>query len=134
VGPVAVEKLTLSLEAGGRRVAARFVLRNTAKDPVEGRSVVVLRTDGDGRVWQTLPEVTLTDGKPRGDRGRRFSIRRYMNVKVDGDLAARGVRVTVAEVYVFDEGGRLLNAQRFPVDLAVPAGSPPAGAAENSTP
>lgn len=133
VDAVEIEKLTLSLDAADRRIAARFMLRNSGANPVEGRSVVVLRTDGD-EVWQTLPEVSLADGKPRGDRGRRFSIRRFMNVKLDGDVVARGVRLATAEVYVFSEEGRLLNEKRFAVDLEVPTGSTPSRAPENQTP
>lgn len=117
---VEVENLAVELDPEGRRVQVRFNLRNTGKGQAEGRSVVLLRTEGGGEAWLALPEGALVGGEVRGDRGRRFSIRRFMTVKLDAEVPSRGVRVAAAEAHVFDDQGRRLGEKRFPVELEIP--------------
>jgi outer membrane biosynthesis protein TonB len=103
------------------RIEVAYSLKNTGSTKAEGRSVAVLSTDGaGGDRLIAIPRVWLENGRPQGNRGRRFSIRRFMRVNLDREVEVAGVRVTQAEVFVFAENGELLTRKRFPVALTLP--------------
>lgn len=108
------------------RLEVTYTLKNLGNAKVQGRSVAVLTTDATGKNGRlSLPRVWLEDGKPRGNRGRRFSIRRFMRVNLDREVDAPGVRINEAEVFIFADSGEMLTRKTFPLDLKLPEPAPP---------
>ncbi len=107
------------------RIEVTYSLKNKGSTKAEGRSVAVLSTDGTGSDRLiSIPRVWLENGRPQGNRGRRFSIRSFMRVNLDREVEAAGARITQAEVFVFSENGELLAQKRFPVALTLPNKEP----------
>ncbi len=107
------------------RLEVTYTLKNLGSTKAEGRSVAVLTTDATGKNSRLpLPRVWLEDGKPRGNRGRRFSIRRFMRVNMDREVDAPGARIKEAEVFIFADSGEMLTRKTFPLDLKLPEKKP----------
>lgn len=107
------------------RIEVTYSLKNIGDVKAEGRSVVVLTTDASGPNSRlSIPRVWLEDGRPGGNRGRRFSIRKFMRVNLDREVDAPGVRIQRAEVFVFASSGELLTRKVFPADVKLPDKKP----------
>jgi hypothetical protein len=120
---VEVGNFEASYQKNGSRLKVTFSLRNTGEVKAEGRSVTVFTSDApapDDRI--SIPRVWLEDGLPRGNRGRRFSIRKFMRVNLEREVDLQGVRFRQAEVFVFADSGALITRQVFPLDLVLPGG------------
>jgi hypothetical protein len=126
---VAVEDLKVSYQVSEKSLATAFVIRNTGTAQAQGRAVVVLSsTDDDAAPRLTLPPVPLQNDRPRGNRGRRFSITRFMRLNLQRKVAEPGLRFDAADVFVFDMQGKLLQEKSFAVAVSVPAAEPAAPA------
>lgn len=116
---VVVDRFEADYHEDQQRLVTRFVLRNTGESHAEGRTVVVMRAN-DG-LDLTLPPVPMRDDSPLGNRGRRFSIARFMTMELERQVAEPGLRFDTAEVFVFDNQGALLMQKTFDVAVSVPA-------------
>lgn len=126
---VAVEDLKVSYQVSEQSLATAFVIRNTGNTQAQGRAVVVLSsTDDDAAPRLTLPPVPLQNNRPRGNRGRRFSITRFMRLNLQRKVAEPGLRFDAADVFVFDMQGKLLQEKTFAVAVSIPAAKPAAPA------
>jgi hypothetical protein len=113
--------LKVDYQAQTETIAAQFVIKNTGQGQAGGRSVVVLQTeDGRSQLHFALPSVPLKEGRPIGNRGRRFSISRFMTMKLERRFAEPGTRFVRAVVYAYTLDGRPLLDKTFDVDLVVP--------------
>jgi hypothetical protein len=123
---VDAESLKLAYRPESEIIEARFVVKNTGDGRAEGRTAVVLETqEGPSQVRLVLPAVPLREGRPLGNRGRRFSISRFMNVELERKFAEPGTRFTGAVVYAYTLEGRLLLEKSFEVTLDIPEEEPP---------
>ena len=126
---VAVDKFKVAYQEAEKSLAANFIIRNTGNTQAQGRTVVVLsQKDSTTTTRLTLPPVPLRDNRPRGNRGRRFSITRFMQVKLQRKVAEPGLQFDAADVFVFDMQGKLLQEQTFEVAVRIPEEKPPAPA------
>jgi hypothetical protein len=124
---VGVEKLKVDYDQAEKTLSAGFVVRNMGDAKAEGRAVVVLSSSqGEAATRLSLPLVALKNDRPRGNRGRRFSISRFMQVKVKRKIAEPGLRFDTADVFVFDMQGELLQEKTFEVAVTIPTPPPPA--------
>jgi hypothetical protein len=127
---VVVENFKVTYEAADKTLASTFVIRNTGNSQAQGRAVVVLSANDDGAAPRlTLPPVPLKNNRPRGNRGRRFSIARFMRLQLQRKVAEPGLRYDSADVFVYDMQGKLLKEQTFTVAVEIPAPQPAAPAA-----
>ncbi len=123
---VGVEKLKVDYDQSAKALSAGFVVRNTGNTQAEGRAVVVLSSSQGGTVPRlSLPPVPLKNDRPRGNRGRRFSISRFMRLKLKRKVAEPGLSFDTADVYVFDMQGKLLQEKTFEVAVTIPTPPPP---------
>jgi hypothetical protein len=126
---VALEDLKVSYQESEKSLATAFVIRNTGTVQAQGRAVVVLSSkDDDAAPRLSLPAVPLQNDRPRGNRGRRFSITRFMRLSLQRKVAEPGLRFDAADVYVFDMQGKLLQEKSFAVAVSIPAAAPAAPA------
>ncbi len=126
---VAVDKFKVAYREAEKSLSANFVIRNTGNTQAQGRTVVVLsKKDDTATPRLTLPPVPLRDNRPRGNRGRRFSITRFMQVKLQRKVAEPGLQFDAADVFVFDMQGKLLQEETFAVAVRIPEEKPPAPA------
>ena len=124
---VAVDKFQVGYQETEKSLTADFIIRNTGNTQAQGRTVVVLsKKDNATAPRLTMPPVPLRDDRPRGNRGRRFSITRFMKVKLQRKVAEPGLQFDSADVFVFDMQGKLLQEQTFEVAVSVPEEKPPA--------
>ena len=124
---VDAEELKVAYRPETQTIQARFVIKNTGDVPAGGRAVVVLETEeGPSQVRLALPTVPLRDGRPVGNRGRRFSISRFMTVELERKFAEPDTQFTGAVVYAYTLEGRRLLEKPFAVALAIPAEEKPA--------
>jgi hypothetical protein len=127
---VAVDKFKVGYRETEKSLTANFIIRNTGNTQAQGRTVVVLsKKDNATAPRLTIPPVPLRDDRPRGNRGRRFSITRFMQVKLQRKVAEPGLQFDSADVFVFDMQGKLLQEETFEVAVRVPEEKPPAPAA-----
>ncbi len=127
---VAVEKLKVAYQVSEKTLATEFVIRNTGSTQAQGRAVVVLSSsEGATSPRLSLPPVPLKNDRPRGNRGRRFSISRFMRLNLKRKVAEPGLRFDTADVFVFDMKGKLLQEKTFEVAVKVPEAPPPKPAA-----
>jgi hypothetical protein len=134
---VAVEDLKVTYQTAEKALAAEFVIRNTGGRQAQGRAVVVLSAGEEAAMPRlTLPPVPLKDNRPRGNRGRRFSISRFMRLQMQRKVAEPGLRYDSADVFVFDMQGQLLQEKTFRVAVSIPEPAPavPAAAAPPAKP
>jgi len=132
---VDAEALKVDYQADTETITAQFVIKNTGPGSAGGRSVVVLQTEeGRSQLRFTLPSVPLREGRPIGNRGRRFSISRFMTLKLERRFAEPGTRFVRAVVYAYTLDGRPLLDKAFDVDLAVPEQKAPPGTAVKPLP
>ena len=118
---VDAEGLKVDYQADTETLTAQFVIKNTGSGSAGGRSVVVLQTEkGRSQLRFTLPSVPLREGRPIGNQGRRFSISRFMTLKLERRFAEPGTRFVRAVVYAYTLDGRPLLDKAFDVDLSVP--------------
>ncbi|MDJ0874765.1 MAG: hypothetical protein QNJ02_05815 [Desulfobacterales bacterium] len=123
---VAVEKLKVDYDRAAKALTAGFVIRNAGDTQAQGRAVVVLSSsEGDDTPRLSLPPVPLDNDRPRGNRGRRFSITRFMRLNLKRKVAEPGLRFDTANVFVFDMQGKLLQEKTFEVAVSIPAAAPP---------
>ncbi len=124
---VGVEKLKVDYDQAEKTLSAGFVVRNMGDAKAEGRAVVVLSSSqGEAATRLSLPPVALKNDRPRGNRGRRFSISRFMRLKLKRKIAEPGLRFDTADVFVFDMQGELLQEKTFEVAVTIPTPPPPA--------
>jgi len=118
---VDVEGLKLAYLTGTENIEARFVIKNTGKGSAGGRAVVVLQTEeGQSQLWFAVPSVPLRDGQPVGNRGRRFSISRFMTLTLKRKFAEPGTQFVGATVYAYTLEGKKLLEKTFDVPLTIP--------------
>jgi hypothetical protein len=118
---VDVEGLKLAYRADTETIEAKFVIKNTGQGAAGGRAVVVLYTDeGASPLRFALPSVPLRDGQPLGNRGRRFSISRFMTLTLQRKFAEPGTKFVRAAVYAYTLEGKQLLEKPFDVTLAIP--------------
>ena len=123
---VGVEKLKVDYDRAAKALSARFVIRNNGNTQAEGRAVVVLSSsEGEGVPRLSLPPVPLKNDRPRGNRGRRFSISRFMRLSLKRKVAEPGLRFDTADIFVFDMKGNLLQEKTFEVAVTIPAAETP---------
>ena len=127
---VVVDKFKVTYLETEKALAADFIIRNTGNAQAQGRTVVVLSSKADTTTPRlTLPPVPLRDDRPRGNRGRRFSITRFMQVKLQRKVAEPGLQFDAANVFVFNMQGKLLQEKTFEVAVRIPEEKPPVPAA-----
>ncbi len=132
---VDVEGLKVAYQTDTETIEAQFVIKNTGQGSAGGRAVVVLHTEeGPSALRFSLPSVPLRDGRPVGNRGRRFSISRFMTLKLQRKFAEPGMRFTSAEVYAYSLEGQALLEKTFEVALDIPEKKAPATTAPNPEP
>jgi hypothetical protein len=118
---VDVEGLKLAYRADTETIEAEFVIKNTGQSAAGGRAVVVLHTDeGASPLRFALPSVPLRNGQPLGNRGRRFSISRFMTLTLQRKFAEPGTQFVRAAVYAYTLEGKQLLEKPFDVTLAIP--------------
>ena len=118
---VDVEGLKLAYRADTETIEAEFVIRNTGQGSAGGRAVVVLHTDeGASPLRFALPSVPLRNGQPVGNRGRRFSISRFMTLTLERKFAEPGTQFVRAAVFAYTLEGKQLLEKPFDVTLAIP--------------
>lgn len=118
---VDVEGLKLAYRADTETIEAEFVIKNTGQSAAGGRAVVVLHTDeGASPLRFALPSVPLRNGQPLGNRGRRFSISRFMTLTLQRKFAEPGTQFVRAAVYAYTLEGKQLLEKLFNVTLAIP--------------
>lgn len=118
---VDVEGLKLAYLADTENIEARFVIKNTGQGSAGGRAVVVLQTEeGRSQLWFAVPSVPLRDGQPVGNRGRRFSISRFMTLTLQRKFAEPGTQFVRAAVYAYTLEGKKLLEKTFDVSLTIP--------------
>jgi len=118
---VDVEGLKLAYRADTETIEAEFVIKNTGQGSAGGRAVVVLNADdGSSPLRFALPSVPLRDGQPLGNRGRRFSISRFMTLSLQRKFAEPGTQFLRAVVYAYTLDGKQLLEKPFNVTLAIP--------------
>ena len=123
---VAVEKLKVAYQVSEKALSTEFVIRNTGSTQAQGRAVVVLSSSEEQTSPRlSLPPVPLKNDRPRGNRGRRFSITRFMRLNLKRKVAEPGLRFDTADVFVFDMKGKLLQEKTFEVAVKVPEAAPP---------
>jgi type II secretory pathway pseudopilin PulG len=121
---VALGDLKLKHDIARKVVLARFRVNNTGPRSrrVAGRCVVVLKNERmDSKEWLAMPDVTLINGKPDGEKGQRFRISRFIDMKIKAAAPADLSTYNKATVYVFDEAGSTIVEKDFPIDLPQPA-------------
>lgn len=122
---VDVEGLKLAYRADTETIEAEFVIKNTGQGSAGGRAVVVLHTDeGASPLRFALPSLPLRDGQPLGNRGRRFSISRFMTLTLERKFAEPGTQFVRAVVYAYTLEGKQLLEKPFDVTLAIPEKEP----------
>ncbi len=120
---VAMDDLEIKHDAGKKILLARFRVKNTGPRalPVAGRCVVVLKADQmDPGEWLAMPDVTLVNGEPDGERGQAFKISRYRDMEIEAVDQADPSSFKSATVYVFDSSGAKILEKDFPIDLPAP--------------
>lgn len=118
---VDVEGLKLAYLADTENIEARFVIKNTGQGSAGGRAVVVLQTEeGRSQLRFAVPSVPLRDGQPVGNRGRRFSISRFMTLTLQRKFAEPGTQFVRASVYAYTLEGKKLLEKTFDVPLSIP--------------
>ena len=123
---VDAESLKLAYTADTQTIDAQFVIKNTGQGSAGGRAVVVLHTEtGQSQLRFALPSVQLRNGQPVGNRGRRFSIARFMTLKLNRKFAEPGTRFVGAVVYAYTLDGKPLLEKAFDVALEIPKPPPP---------
>ncbi len=141
---VALGNFEVLFDVRANHVTAQFRVQNTGprSDPVEGRCVVVLKTEGSDPVeWFALPDVPLSQGQPDGSDGNPFRISRYIDMTMSGTGPNQLSRYTSATVFVFDHGGDKILEKQYHITPPGPLAVPPAdvtpnekGAATDSVP
>lgn len=132
---VDAEGLAVDFRADTETIAAQFVIKNTGDIRAEGRAVVVLETEaGSSQLRLALPTVPLRDGRPLGNRGRRFSISRFMTVDLERKFAEPGTQFVGAVVYAYTLEGRSLLEKPFSVTLSIPEKEPAPAAVPAAAP
>ena len=130
---VEVENLVVSHESSTKTLRVRFDLRSVDPNvnPVEGRTVVILKTgDQNYNNWLTLPFVPLVSGKPASTTtGRTFLISRFKTVKFSVAGQNNPNRFKNATVFVFSKTGETLMEKDFTVEVK---GVSASAASENS--
>jgi hypothetical protein len=100
------------------RVEYRIVNTGSKEQPISGRTVVILKDDGDDQQnWLVLPSVPLSSGKPVGEGGRSFSIYNFRTMRFKLNNQTGTDQYKTATVYVFTTSGDLLLEKEFPVGL-----------------
>lgn len=118
---VDVEGLKLAYLADTENIEAQFVIKNTGQGSAGGRAVVVLHTEeGRSQLRFAVPSVPLRDGQPVGNRGRRFSISRFMTLTLQRKFAEPGTQFVRAAVYAYTLEGKKLLEKTFDVSLTIP--------------
>jgi hypothetical protein len=104
-----------------KRLKHEFVIKNTGQGSAGGRAVVVLHTEeGRSQLRFAVPSVPLRDGQPIGNRGRRFSISRFMTLTLKRKFAEPGTQFVRASVYAYTLEGKKLLEKTFDVTLTIP--------------
>ena len=118
---VDVEGLKIAYLADTENIEARFVIKNTGQGSAGGRAVVVLHTEeGQSPLRFAVPSVPLRAGQPVGNRGRRFSISRFMTLTLLRKFAEPGTQFVRASVYAYTLEGQKLLEKTFDVALTIP--------------
>jgi hypothetical protein len=126
---VDAERLKVSYQPESETIKAQFVIKNTGQGQAGGRAVVVLHTADEPTALRfALPSVPLREGRPRGNRGRRFSISRFMTLNLERKFAEPGTRFVRADIFAYSLEGKPLLEKTFDVSLEIPEKKAPAKA------
>lgn len=118
---IEAENLIVTHESDTKTLRVWFDLRNADPElnPISGRTVVVLKTEGDSpNNWLTLPFVPLVSGKPASTTtGRTFLISRFKTVQFSIAGQTNPHRYKTATIYIFSKEGETLLEKDFKVDV-----------------
>lgn len=105
---------------------ARFRVYNTSvpKKKLSGRTVVVFKNKADPPIkWFAVPNVLLSNGRPKGDAGHDFSINNYITMRHYAYGLKTPQHYDAAVMFVFSDEGKLLASKTF--DFKVEPPPPP---------
>ena len=125
---VALGNFEVLFDVRANRVTAEFRVQNTGprSDPIEGRCVVVLKTEGSDPVeWFALPDVPLSQGRPDGSVGSPFRISKYIDMTIAETGPNQPSRYTAATAFVFDHVGNKILEEQYHIEPPGPLTAPP---------
>jgi len=122
VSPVGIEdfETTLGELSGALTVAFKVTNIDPDVEKAEGHVILVLRPEADGAIGGglALPPVTLIGGRPAGnEKGQAFSITNFKRIRFTAGGETRPERFRTATVFVFNDEGKLLMEEDFPVRI-----------------
>ena len=117
---VDVQNFIVYFEPDINTLRVEYKLLNTGRkgNPVSGRTMVILKEDEERPDdWLVMPPVPLEDNRPKGNRGKYFSINRFRTVRFKANDQIGPDQYKSAAVFVFSSKGTLLLEKMFPVGL-----------------
>ncbi len=122
VSPVGIEDFETTLGELSGALTVEFRITNIDPDveKAEGHVILVLRPDGDGSIGGglALPPATLIGGRPTGnEKGQAFSITNFKRIRFTAGAETRPERFKTATVFVFNDKGKLLMEEDFPIRI-----------------
>lgn len=122
VSPVGIEdfETTLGELSGALTVAFKVTNIDPDVEKAEGHVILVLRPEADGAIGGglALPPVTLIGGRPAGnEKGQAFSITNFKRIRFTAGGETRPERFRTATVFVFNDEGKLLMEEDFPIRI-----------------
>jgi hypothetical protein len=117
---VDVRNFIVYFEPDINTLRVEYKLLNTGRkgNPVSGRTMVIMKEDEKKPDdWLVMPPVPLVDNRPKGNRGKYFSIRRFRTVRFKANDQIGPHQYKSAAVFVFSSKGTLLLEKVFPVGI-----------------
>jgi hypothetical protein len=116
-----IRQFDIDFEPKEKALKARFMIYNVSKprEPLSGRTVLVLKSGDDPPLWLALPSVPLKNGQPSGGAGQAFQVRNYRTMHFDAVAPKTADVFSTATAYVFHENGELLIRRNFDIDVNV---------------
>ena len=117
---VDVRNFIVYFEPDINTLRVEYKLLNTGRkgNPVSGRTMVIMKEDeNQPDDWLVMPPVPLVDNRPKGNRGKYFSINRFRTVRFKANDQIGPDQYKSAAVFVFSSNGTLLLEKVFPVGI-----------------
>ena len=117
---VDVRNFIVYFEPDINTLRVEYKLLNTGRkgNPVSGRTMVIMKEDEKKPDdWLVMPPVPLVDNRPKGNRGKYFSINRFRTVRFKANDQIGPDQYKSAAVFVFSSKGTLLLEKVFPVGI-----------------
>ena len=117
---VDVRNFIVYFEPDINTLRVEYKLLNTGRkgNPVSGRTMVIMKEDEKKPDdWLVMPPVPLVDNRPKGNRGKYFSINRFRTVRFKANDQIGPDQYKSAAVFVFSSNGTLLLEKVFPVGI-----------------